>query len=295
MPKVSVIIPSRNDRFLNNTIADMLQKAAGDVEVIAVVDGPTEFPLPPEQDRLKLIRLPEPLGMRNGINVGAAAATGEYLMKVDSHCSISEGYDELLQAECEDNWVVIARRNELNEQWEISDATPCDYWYLSCPWTSPQEYMRDCRWITRQRERPDVMLDETMTISGSMWFMPRVHFEQRIKGMNDMEFGPWSGEPQELSGKTWLGGGRVMVNKRVTYAHLRPSHGVERGYHIQWKHALRGLRAATAYWANDLWPDRIHDFGWWVDHFWPLPLEHARAHAEKYFWEPDWREKYYHA
>ncbi len=294
MSKVSVIIPSRNDKFLNNTIQDMLAKAAGEVEVVAVVDGPTDCPLPKEHPALLVLQLPEARGMRNGINAGAARATGKYLLKADSHCSMSEGYDVLLQAECEKNWLVIGRRNELNESWEISDTTPCDYWYLSCPWTAPQGYMRDCRWVSRQRERVDLFLDETMTISGSMWFMSKVHFEC-IGGMDDCAFGPWSGEPQELSGKTWLSGGRVMVNKRVTYAHLRPGKGVERGYHISWKHALRGLRAVTQYWMNDRWPGRIHDFGWWVERFWPLPLENTRMRGEKYFWEPDWREKYYHA
>lgn len=292
---VSVIIPSRNDKFLTQTVQGLFEKAQAEVEVIAIIDGPTDYPLTFEHPLLKVIYSPVATGMRNSINLGVDASSGEYLMKSDSHCAYSEGYDTLLSAECDENWMVIARRNELDANWEFSDTTACDYWYLGSPWTSSQGFMRDCRWISRQQARMDIPLDETMTISGSMWFMSKTHFEQRIEHMNYELFGPWSGEPQELSCKTWLRGGKVMVNKRVTYGHIRPTHGVERGYHITWRHALRGLRAITQYVATDQLPNRIHNLEWWVDRFWPLPMEHTRVHGEKYYWEADWKEKYYHA
>ncbi len=285
---LSVIIPSRNDPYLAQTIQEMLNKARGEVEVIAIVDGPTEHPLPQFDWRVRLIEFREALGMRNGINRGAAVANGKYLMKIDSHCAISHGYDTLLADACADNELLIARRNELNANWTITDTTPCDYWYMSSPWTSGQGYMRDCRWVSRGNERRDLLIDDTMTISGSMWFMAKVHFE-RIGPMDDKTFGPWSGEPQELSCKTWLSGGRVRVHKGVTYAHMRG----QRGYHIAWKYALRGLRRVTEYWANDEWKPALHPFGWLVDRFWPLPMQATRVRGEKYVWEPNWRELYY--
>jgi hypothetical protein len=39
MSRVSVIIPSRNERFLAPTVADVLSKAAGEIEVITTLDG----------------------------------------------------------------------------------------------------------------------------------------------------------------------------------------------------------------------------------------------------------------
>ena len=39
MAKVSVIIPSRNEHFLQKTIDDLLEKAEGDVEIVVVMDG----------------------------------------------------------------------------------------------------------------------------------------------------------------------------------------------------------------------------------------------------------------
>lgn len=39
MGKLSIIIPSREEIFLNKTIQDLLVKAKGDIEVIATLDG----------------------------------------------------------------------------------------------------------------------------------------------------------------------------------------------------------------------------------------------------------------
>ncbi|GEM_PF-1969692 len=292
MAKVSVLIPSRDEKFLANTIEDMVKKASGEVEVIAILDGPTSYPVIPEYSNVKIINLPSPQGMRHGINLAATLAKGKYLMKIDAHCVITHGYDEILQSECEDNWVVVARRNELSPEWKITDTTPVDYFYMSCPWTSPQGYMRMCRWITRDKQRSEIMLDETMTFSGSMWFMSREHFFKRIKMMDEDRFGQWSGEPEELACKTWLGGGKVMINKKVTFAHMRKTN-IGRPYHISWNDALKGLRESARYWSSDEWPDRIHNFEWLIDHFWPLPSKAQHCNGERYFWEEDWKEKYY--
>ena len=43
--RVSVIIPSRNERFLTKTVIDLLAKAQGDIEIIAVLEG--YWPDPP--------------------------------------------------------------------------------------------------------------------------------------------------------------------------------------------------------------------------------------------------------
>jgi glycosyltransferase involved in cell wall biosynthesis len=189
MDKVSIIIPSRDEQWLNNTIRDLVKNAKGDIEVIAIIDGPTNHKVTFESPNVKLIELPEPKGMRHGINIGASIAAGKYIMKLDSHCIMTEGYDLLLQEGCEDNYVIVTRRNELSPDWIITDTTPVDYFYMSNPWTSPSGYMRMSRWITRDRQRKDILFDETMTFSGSNWFMSKDHFFKRIKGMDEERFG----------------------------------------------------------------------------------------------------------
>src|SRR5437016_4799298 len=124
---LSAIIPSRNDPYLTQTIAELLQNARGSVEVLAVIDGPSEHALPQLGSRVKLIEVPEAQGMRAAINRAASEAQGDWLLKIDSHCAISNGYDTLLSQHGNDA-LVIARRNELNTDWMWGDRTPCDYW-----------------------------------------------------------------------------------------------------------------------------------------------------------------------
>jgi glycosyltransferase involved in cell wall biosynthesis len=290
--KVSILIPSRDEPWLLNTVNDLLAKAEGDIEILAVIDGPTSHPLPEETSKVKLISLSEPMGMRYGINLAASMATGKYLMKLDSHCMMTESYDTIFQKDCDDDWVIVSRRGELNPDWEITDPTIADYFYMSNPWTSPQGYMRMSRWITRDREHKDILIDETQTFSGSNWFMSKEHFFERMKMMDEDRFGQWSGEPEELACKTWLSGGRVMINKNITHFHLRKEK-IGRPYHIGWNEAVKGLQESARYWSSDEWPYRIHNFDWIIEHFWPLPSKAHHCHAEKYFWEDDWKKDYH--
>ena len=107
MSKLSVIIPSAGERFLPETLAGVYDNARGDVEAIVVLDG--YWPDPPLQDYpgLKVIHNKTQNGLRAGINAAAAVATGKYLMKIDAHVLFAEGYDEVLKADCEPNWVAV--------------------------------------------------------------------------------------------------------------------------------------------------------------------------------------------
>ena len=97
MTLTSVIIPSRDEFYLAKTVQDVLVKAAGPVEVIAVLDG--YWPEPPLDDypNVHLIHWSESKGMRAAIHAAAWIAKGEYLLKLDSHCSICERWDDILK------------------------------------------------------------------------------------------------------------------------------------------------------------------------------------------------------
>src|SRR3990167_3792893 len=93
--KLSVIIPSRNEQFLPRTVADILAKAVGEIEVIAVLDGywPIDGDshlLLPDDKRLHIIHRGKPRGMRAAINAAAGIAKSQYLMKCDAHCMFDE-------------------------------------------------------------------------------------------------------------------------------------------------------------------------------------------------------------
>jgi hypothetical protein len=142
-----------------------------------------------------------------------------------------------------------------------------------------------------------MMIDETMTFGGSVWFMTKEHFQNRLHEMSSEGYGTFNLEQHELGLKTWLGGGRVMVNKHTWYAHygadyhLRPYHTNE-DREISIARTLEAGVWSTTYWWTNQWKDRIHDFDWLVNHFWPLPTGLHRTNRERAVWPEDWRTFY---
>lgn len=284
MSKTSVIIPSRDEIFLAKTIDDIYKNATGDFEVIAIIDG--EWPDPPLEDRpnLQVVKFGQPHGMRAGINAGANLATGEYLLKCDAHCAFAYGFDEVLKADCDDNWVVIPPRYSLNpDTWGIEDNKKPrrDYHYLSnCVWSirERKDYsMHGIEWWERGKERSDPMytIDDTMSCQGSAWFMPRKHFIDFLGGLSEVGYGWFTQEFQEIGLKTWLGGGSVKVIKRTWMAHLHKGSRFGR----MWKPSReeRDDVAAGHEWSAWFWmtnqpfKGRVHDMRWLVEKFWPIP------------------------
>lgn len=275
MSKVSVILPSRNERFLPQTIQSVLRNATGDIEVIAVLDGYWPDPPLPNDPRLVVVHRGQARGMRPAINVGVAVASGEYLMKLDAHCDVSEGFDQILAAECDRDWIVVPRRMSLDPfAWTVEDngKSPVDAHYLSYPFERPGDPscgLHGTVWNARARSRTHILLDEEMSSQGSCWFMHRDHWA-RLGPMEVSKYGNFIQEFQEIGLKTWLGGGKVMVNKKCRYLHWhKGKHG--RGYWISKGEQERGARFATKYWMTDSWPERVCDLKWLIERFWPVP------------------------
>lgn len=295
--RVSVIIPSRVDRlpeeletpplerFAIKTIGDVLAKAAGDVEVVVVFDGYWPRPdlytvlgLPNNDPRIIVCHNDPHEGMRLAINGAVEMATGEYLMKVDDHCLLAEGFDEVLKADYhEHNWVLVPRRYALDpEAWGLDSSNPkypVDYHYLSYPYErldDPKCGLHGDPWRQRRDARKDVLLDEEMSSQGSCWFMHRSHWG-RIGPMDYDNYGTFINEFQEVGLKTWLGGGAVMVTKRTFYAHLYKGKKWGRGYSMRDVNHQAGACYAIDYWMHNDWSERVHDLSWLIERFWPVP------------------------
>lgn len=296
MAKVSIIVPSRNEKYLVKTVDDIFAKAVGDIEVIVVVDGPTEYPLPVERPNLIFINKPIAEGLRPAIKDASYVATGKYLLKMDAHNVVSGGFDEVLKKDCEDNWVVVPRFYILNARtWERRSDRYDDYFYLACPWNTYQSYsFKVMPWPSRTKERESIKIDETMAIQASLWFMTAEHFHNRLGDLDAGRWGTWATEQNEIVFKTWLGGGKVMVNKNVWNAHYsRPrrerlklvpeySYGEECKIHKRFAN----------YFLNNQWEGQIHDSDWLIERFWPLPTIDTAILREKYRWPTDWHNYY---
>ena len=284
MSKLSVLIPARGERFLTQTVADILAHARGDIEVIAVLDGYWPQPILPDDKRLTILHYSQPRGMRNAINSAASIAKGEYLLKCDAHCSFQEGFDEILKLSIDDNWIVIPRRDRLDaETWTRQETgkPPIDAHYLSCPLTNQDGFsMHGAIWPQHDRGREHILIDDTPSFQGSCWMMSRRHWD-RLGGMSEEGYGGFTQEPQEIGMKTWLGGGRIVVNKKTTYLHLHKGPKYGRGYFQDRDEIRNGHQYSARYWMNNKWSKRVSDFSWFVEKFSPMPT-----------WPADWQEQW---
>ena len=221
--------------------------------------------------------------MRAAINAAAGVAHGDYLLKTDGHCLFAEGYDVALAAECEEDWVVVPRRYSLApEVWAIKETgkAPVDAHFLSYPFERPGDPtcgLHGNVWTERARARKHVLLDDEMSSQGSCWFMSRAQWA-RVGPLDAAGYGTFAQEFQEVGNKTWLGGGRVMVNKKTWYAHLHKGKTYGTGYQFtnaQWKawaeQNARSHAFTVDYWLRDRWAGRSRDFSWLVERFWPVP------------------------
>lgn len=281
---LSVIIPSRCEEFLQRTVDDLLNKAHGEIEVIVVLDGyAIQTPVRPDI-RVKIISHGTQFdseGMRASINMGMALAKGDYVMKIDEHCILDEGYDVKLAADCEPNWVVIPRRYRLDvDTWGVlSDGRPpVDYNYLAYPYQRYHDQtcgLHGEEW--KRPDRADILIDDTVSCQGSCYFTTRKWWFEMIGPLDDKNYGPFTHEAQEVCNKSWLGGGRVVVNKKTWYAHM---HKGKRGKNYGFSNAQyrkhqdlkeKGRLFCIDHWVNNKWEGRKRDFEWFFEHFGLFP------------------------
>jgi len=138
MDRVSVIIATAGEIFLQKTIDDILENATEDIEIIVFMDGYIHDPPLKKDKRVQVIHSEERIGIHKAINASVEISSGKYLMKCDAHCSFDKGFDKKLKADCKENWICIPRRYPLNsDTWE-RDSKTTDYLYISIPLEKPK-------------------------------------------------------------------------------------------------------------------------------------------------------------
>lgn len=280
---LSVVIPSRNEIFLQKTVDDILDKAIGEIEVIVILDEKEQEVR--ARKGLRVVKKVGVPGLRSAINQGVSVAKGKYIMKTDAHCMFADGFDEVLKADCDDNWVVIPRRYSLNgQEWTRNISRPIiDYEYMPFPYRKLTSVRLGGKWYDRAERRKELLIDEEMAFQGSCWFTTKKHFKNI--GAYDMITSTGDEfvlESEELANKTWLSGGKCMVNKKTWYAHLHKGNRYGRGYFLSSAAMKRQRVFHIDYWMNDKWPKAIHTMSWLIDQFSPVPT-----------WPEDWQDPKY--
>lgn len=298
MAKTSVIIPSCNEiattnegiNVLQRTVRDVYEKATGDFEVIVGFNGP-EYQGFPNWPNLRTAKLPENIGIKTMVNILAIMARGKYIYKTDAHCSFGKGFDEILQADMQDNWIVTPRFYVLNGktwEWQQRDGRGefYDYFFLHCPFTDKRgfRFKAGGHWKEKTNERENDSkydIDETPQFHGSGWFVERDFFLNKIGGFPFRDPMGHAQEPPNIGLKYWLGpwDGKVMVNKKTWYAHLHQTNQ-DKGFHYTREQERQSYDIWAAYWLYNKWGERKYDFAWFVDEKFPnMPT-----------WPSDWKE-----
>lgn len=219
MIKVSVVIPSYKDPLLQKTVDSLLEQSelGDELEVIAVLDG--YWQALRDDSRVRLVHLGRNRGMRGAINAGVDVSRGEYLMRTDEHAVFGKGYDRILTSQTKDNWIVTPRRYFLDPvKWEIMDIPPVDYMKLKIVSVgNGVEKFSGVNWD--RPDRKDIMIDESMAMQGSCWFMKHSWWDKIIGQLQTEGYGCHYQDSHEMIFKTWKAGGKFMVNKNTWHAH----------------------------------------------------------------------------
>ena len=301
---LSVLIPARNEIFLRRTIEDILANVRGDTEIIAVCDG--NWPDPPIEDheRVHLIYHSESIGQRAAVNEAARMSEAEFIMKCDAHCAFGESFDVKLiepyqSGELARDVTSVPRMYNLHAfDWQCGKCklrtyqgpTPtgcerCDnttdferviVWQSKpSPETDFMRFGSDLvfKYWSGYKKRPEAKGDicDLMSCLGACWLMPRERFWE-LGGL-DEKHGSWGQMGTEIACKSWLSGGRMVVNKKTWFAHLFRTQGGDFGfpYKIHGSDQGKAREYSRDLWLNDKWPKAVRPLSWLIDKFAPVP------------------------
>ena len=311
MRDLSVIIPARNEMFLQATIENILENREADTEIIAVLDG--YWPEPPvcDDDRVTIIHVTEPIGQRAATNMGVRASRAKYIMKIDAHCAVDKGFDIKLMQDCQPDWTMVPMLYNLHAfDWKCKGcgnrtyqgtlpqicakckATQFEMVMVWKPRPGKGPYVAwrfDSQMMFRQwrkyHKRPEAQgrLVETMSFAGPCFFMERKRYK-RLGGC-DERHGSWGQFGTEWACKSWLSGGKLITTRKTWFAHMfRTGNfkgafggGSSFPYPISGHAQEKAQKYSRNLWLNDKWPKAVHPLSWLVDKFKPVPGWHEGA------------------
>lgn len=305
---LSVLIPAREEEWLDLTIQDVLKNSEANTEIIAILDGYTPATLTPDP-RVFLIYNPISKGQRAAANQGARLARGKYLMKLDAHCALDKGFDRKMLEAFEKlgdddvtmipvlrnlhvfDWVCPNGHNRYQGKDDVckecgQKMTKKVLWF---PKPSPARFTftfdrtmhfqywgdlakrpENVRGVLLKDGTYDTNLRETMSIQGSCFMLTKKrYFELDICSET---FHSWGQQGVEVACKTWLGprNGRVISNLNTWYAHMfRTNQFGGFPYSNPQSKVDENREISRELFQRDKWPQATKKFQWLLDKFNP--------------------------
>lgn len=295
---LSVIIPARNEEFLQNTIDSVLANIRGNTEIIVLLDGYWPEKGIPQHERLKIVHFNTSIGQRAATNFGVRISEAKFIMKLDAHCAVDEGFDVKLMADCEYNWTVIPRMYNLHVfDWRCNK---CGHFWYQGPYPkkcdkcdNTTDFTKEIKFTPRFnrmsmfyrfdrnlhfqywgafKTRPEAQGDiaDTMCNLGACWFMHRQRYWD-IGGL-DEEHGSWGQMGVEISCKSWLSGGRQVTNKKTWFSHLfRTQPGFGFPYPNPGSAVEKARERSRWLWQENNWKGAKFPLSHLLQKFYPIP------------------------
>jgi hypothetical protein len=290
--------------FLQQTIDSVLFNIRGSTEVIVVLDGYWPDQGIPQQPNLVVIHHPESIGQRAATNEAARVSTASFIMKLDAHCAVGEGFDVVLLESARElgrETIQVPRQyNHHAFDWVCKSCGEREYQGPTKPckkcggqrereivWKPRKSRLTTSWYFDRElkfgywgqyRHRPEGQkeISETMSCLGACWYVDRDRYWE-LDGL-DEGHGGWGQMGTEIACKTWLSGGRLVCNKKTWFSHMFRTQGGDFGfpYHLTVGAQKRARAHSHDVWRRDApdempkWKGATRPLRWLLDHFKPV-------------------------
>lgn len=154
------------------------------------------------------------------------------------------------------------KRTAYTHSWYFDSTLTFGYW---------GEYAADEAYCKRHniqfRPETQVEVHDTMCLLGACWAIKRErYFDLDIC---DEKMGSWGNQGFEVSVKSWLSGGRLVVNRRTWFAHFFRVGGINFPYEGGGRKERAVARSKELFLENK-WPKQVRPLSWIIEHFAPV-------------------------
>ena len=301
--EISILIPARNEEWLYKTVEDILANIEAETEIIVGLDGQWANPPVVDDPRVTIYYAGESLGQRAMTNQLARLSKAKYVIKTDAHCAFDKGFDrKMLEAfkQTGDNVTMVCTLRNLHVfDWVCKSCGERRYQGQSGVCTKcGGETFKDIKWIGKPSPqsnyyRFDTTLHfqywkayekrfkenfgESFSLQGSFFMLTREKFWELE--ISEETFGSWGQQGTEVACKTWLSGGRVVVNRNTWYSHLFRTQGGDFGfpYHLGGRQVESARKYSRELFMENTWKKQIKPLSWLIEKFKPIPDWHDES------------------
>jgi hypothetical protein len=154
------------------------------------------------------------------------------------------------------------RRTAYTHSWYFDSTLTFGYW---------GEYAADENHCNKHKVpfRPETQeqVHDTMCLLGACWAIKR----ERYFDLNicDEKMGSWGQQGVEIACKSWLSGGRLVVNQRTWFAHFFRVGGIHFPYPGGGQKE-RAVARSKELWLENKWDKQMRPLSWLIEHFAPV-------------------------